>query len=235
MNQAHEFGLALRQARERRGITVDEVVDETKVSAALLLGLERGDLSRWPAGIFRRAFVRSYAETIGLDPDAVLAEFLRVYPEGGGDAAVRAGLDEPAGAHADALRLTLASGWAWQPSSRRLLGAGLDVVAAAVISAAVLWGAASWGASAAPLTAAAVVCYYVAAHLAWGTSLGVRLASRRGGVRRRPAAVQESLGLSASEPPPARVVPADPRVPRTRADRRRASRAERGSSRPVRR
>jgi hypothetical protein len=44
-------------------------------------GLEREDVSRWPAGIFRRAFVRAYANQIGLDPDAVCREFVERFPE----------------------------------------------------------------------------------------------------------------------------------------------------------
>ena len=44
-----------------------------KVSLPLLEGLEADDISRWPGGIFRRAFVRAYAEAVGLDPDAVSA------------------------------------------------------------------------------------------------------------------------------------------------------------------
>ena len=38
-------------------------------------------VSRWPSGIFRRAYVRTYAHIIGLDPDVVLREFLEVHPE----------------------------------------------------------------------------------------------------------------------------------------------------------
>ena len=75
------FGPALRRERERRGITLEAIADETKVSAALLAGLEDDDLSRWPGGIFRRAFVKGYAEAIGLDSTRVLADFLRHFPD----------------------------------------------------------------------------------------------------------------------------------------------------------
>ena len=38
-------------------------------------------MSRWPSGIFRRAFIRAYAEAIGLDADAVSKEFMERYPD----------------------------------------------------------------------------------------------------------------------------------------------------------
>jgi transcriptional regulator with XRE-family HTH domain len=77
------FGRRLRDERERRTLTLDAIAESTKINASLLAGLERDDLSRWPSGIFRRAFVREYAIAIGLSPDAVLAEFLRHFPEDG--------------------------------------------------------------------------------------------------------------------------------------------------------
>jgi transcriptional regulator with XRE-family HTH domain len=75
------FGARVRQHRERRGVTVAEIAEQTKIKASLLAGLERDDISQWPAGIFRRAYVRAYATAIGFDPDEAVREFLAVYPE----------------------------------------------------------------------------------------------------------------------------------------------------------
>lgn len=75
------FGARLRQHRERRGISLATIAEQTKIKSSLLDGLERGDISQWPAGIFRRAYVRSYANAIGMDADAVLRDFLSLYPE----------------------------------------------------------------------------------------------------------------------------------------------------------
>jgi transcriptional regulator with XRE-family HTH domain len=75
------FGLELQRERERRGLSLDHLAEATKISASLFAGLERSDLSRWPGGIFRRAFVRGYAQAVGLSPDETVARFLRVYPE----------------------------------------------------------------------------------------------------------------------------------------------------------
>jgi len=71
-----DFGGKLRQARERRGISLRQIAAITKISAAALEALERNDISKLPGGIFSRAFVRSYAVEVGLDPDATVAEFL---------------------------------------------------------------------------------------------------------------------------------------------------------------
>jgi transcriptional regulator with XRE-family HTH domain len=71
----------LRRERERQGITLDSIAATTKISASLFAGLERGDVSRWPSGIFRRSFIRAYATAIGLDPEAVCREFTEQVPE----------------------------------------------------------------------------------------------------------------------------------------------------------
>src|SRR5262245_5688358 len=71
-----DFGGKLRQARERRGISLRQIAASTKISAAALEALERNDISKLPGGIFSRAFVRSYASEVGLDPDETVREFL---------------------------------------------------------------------------------------------------------------------------------------------------------------
>lgn len=71
-----DFGAQLREARERRGITLRQIANTTKISVAVLEALERNDVSKLPGGIFGRAFVRSYAIEVGLDPDETVRAFL---------------------------------------------------------------------------------------------------------------------------------------------------------------
>lgn len=71
-----DFGGKLRQARERRGISLRQIASSTKIAAAALDALEKNDISKLPGGIFSRAFVRSYAVEVGLDPDETVREFL---------------------------------------------------------------------------------------------------------------------------------------------------------------
>jgi transcriptional regulator with XRE-family HTH domain len=75
------FGARLRRERERRQIALSSIAANTKIGLGLLEALERDDVSRWPAGIFRRAFIRAYAEAAGLDPIAITHEFLERYPD----------------------------------------------------------------------------------------------------------------------------------------------------------
>lgn len=85
------FGARLRQRREEQNIPLRAIAEQTKIKLSLLDGLERDDLSHWPAGIFRRAYVRSYAHAIGLNPDTIVREFLEVHPDPG-EAALAAAL-----------------------------------------------------------------------------------------------------------------------------------------------
>src|SRR5438876_6766678 len=75
-----DFGSRLREARERRGITLRQIANATKISVAVLEALERNDISRLPGGIFGRAFVRSYAVEVGLDPEAIIQDFMTQFP-----------------------------------------------------------------------------------------------------------------------------------------------------------
>ena len=75
------LGARLRQQRERREISLKAISDQTKIKLSLLEGLERDDISQWPSGIFRRAYIRSYAKAVGLTPDVVVHDFYELYPE----------------------------------------------------------------------------------------------------------------------------------------------------------
>jgi transcriptional regulator with XRE-family HTH domain len=75
------FGARLRRHREDRGVSLSAIAEQTKIKASLLEGLERDDISQWPAGIFRRAYVRAYAAAIGFDPDAAVREFVALQPD----------------------------------------------------------------------------------------------------------------------------------------------------------
>jgi cytoskeletal protein RodZ len=82
-DRAGDFGSKLRAARERRGVTLRQIADATKISVALLDALERNDISRLPGGIFSRSFVRAYAVEVGLDPDQAIEEFIAQFPHDG--------------------------------------------------------------------------------------------------------------------------------------------------------
>jgi cytoskeletal protein RodZ len=77
---AGDLGSRLRAARERRGVSLRQIAGKTKISVSALEALERNDVSRLPGGIFSRAFVRSYASEVGLDPDEAIQDFLAQFP-----------------------------------------------------------------------------------------------------------------------------------------------------------
>src|SRR5580765_3467311 len=76
-----KLGARLRQRREQQQIALSTIAEQTKIKASLLEELERDDVSHWPAGVFRRAFIRAYALAIGLNPDVVVREFLEIHPD----------------------------------------------------------------------------------------------------------------------------------------------------------
>src|ERR1051325_7153692 len=77
---ATDVGGRLRRARERCGVTLRQIASATKISVGVLEALERNDISRLPGGIFSRAFVRSYAIEVGLDPEATIQDFIAAFP-----------------------------------------------------------------------------------------------------------------------------------------------------------
>ena len=81
-----------------------------------LEALERSDLSRLPGGIFTRAFIRAYAQEVGLDPDRTIQEFIAELPPEAATATAHASsvedgekLESDRRAVATALRLALIS------------------------------------------------------------------------------------------------------------------------------
>src|SRR6185436_6226161 len=124
----------LRDVRERRGITLAEIAERSKVSEGLYAALERADVSRWPMGIYRRSFFRAYALALGLPVEAALSEFLLLFPEEG-DQRTSPALATSSGP----LRMTLA-GRRWLRTSRLQMVAALaDVIMVAAITSAVAW------------------------------------------------------------------------------------------------
>jgi cytoskeletal protein RodZ len=75
-----DFGTKMKRAREARGVSLRQIATATKISVAALEALERNDISRLPGGIFSRAFVRSYAIEVGLDPEDTVRDFLTQFP-----------------------------------------------------------------------------------------------------------------------------------------------------------
>lgn len=70
-----DFGKYLQQQRALRGLSLDEVAKETKISESLLRALEGGQVERLPGRIFVLNYVRAYAQVIGLNPEETVLRY----------------------------------------------------------------------------------------------------------------------------------------------------------------
>ncbi len=89
------LGQALREEREARNISIEEIASATKIVPRYLEALERDHLDMMPGGFFIRGIIRTYAKAIGLDGDEVLARY-RAAGLIGGDAPKRTSIPKTA-------------------------------------------------------------------------------------------------------------------------------------------
>jgi len=72
------LGETLQRARQARGVTLDEVAGETRISRRYLEALENENFGLLPAPVYARGFLRIYARYLGLEP----AELMPLFPVG---------------------------------------------------------------------------------------------------------------------------------------------------------
>ena len=73
-----EIGELLREAREEKGITLEQISDDTKIPVRLLRDLDEGDFSRFAGKVYLKGALRNYAEYIGLDVQELFSLYNRV-------------------------------------------------------------------------------------------------------------------------------------------------------------
>ncbi|NLM68563.1 MAG: helix-turn-helix domain-containing protein [Firmicutes bacterium] len=73
-----ELGAFLRQTREEKQVTLEELAEKTKIRKAYLEAIEGGDQDVLPDEVYVRGFLRIYAKVLGIDPD----EVIRMYDQG---------------------------------------------------------------------------------------------------------------------------------------------------------
>ena len=71
------FGEKLKQEREKRKITLEQISVSTKIGTRMLQALEEDKFNQLPGGIFNKGFVRAYSRCVGLDEDQTVAEYLQ--------------------------------------------------------------------------------------------------------------------------------------------------------------
>jgi len=75
------FGERLKRERELREVSLEEITTATRIGPHFLEALENEEWSKLPGGVFNRGFVRSIARYLGLDEEALLAEYDVAYNE----------------------------------------------------------------------------------------------------------------------------------------------------------
>ncbi len=69
------IGAFLRRERELRQVSLEELVQTTRVPLRMLQRIEEDRFDELPGDVFARGFLRSYARALGLDADLLLARF----------------------------------------------------------------------------------------------------------------------------------------------------------------
>ena len=70
-----EYGRLLTEARESKGLSVEQVASQLRLSAKQIIGLESGDPSAFASVVYTRAHLRSYARLLGLDEARIIDLF----------------------------------------------------------------------------------------------------------------------------------------------------------------
>ncbi|ACB60503.1 MULTISPECIES: helix-turn-helix domain-containing protein [Exiguobacterium] len=76
-----ELGTYLKEQRETLGISLEQIQSTTKIQKRYILAIEEGDYKQLPGAFYARAFIKTYAEALGLDVDEVFATYKRDLPE----------------------------------------------------------------------------------------------------------------------------------------------------------
>ncbi len=72
---AAQIGAGLRNVRERLGWKLPEVAEGLRIRLSYLEAIERGDIDALPGPAYQTGFIRTYAQSLGLDPEEILRRF----------------------------------------------------------------------------------------------------------------------------------------------------------------
>lgn len=70
-----ELGARLKEARVAKGYSLDDLQEITKIQKRYLIGIEEGNYSIMPGSFYVRAFIKQYAEAVGLNAEQILTEY----------------------------------------------------------------------------------------------------------------------------------------------------------------
>jgi cytoskeleton protein RodZ len=71
-----QFGDKFRKAREKKGMSLDDVSNVTKIGSRMLQAIEEEHFEQLPGGVFNKGFIRAYAKQVGLNDEDAVNEYL---------------------------------------------------------------------------------------------------------------------------------------------------------------
>ncbi|QOS88593.1 helix-turn-helix domain-containing protein [Brevibacillus sp. JNUCC-41] len=75
-----ELGNRLKEAREAKGLSLDDLQELTKIQKRYLIGIEEGNYSMMPGKFYVRAFIKQYCEAVGLDSEEIFEQYKSEIP-----------------------------------------------------------------------------------------------------------------------------------------------------------
>jgi hypothetical protein len=74
-------GKTLKQIRERIGIDLKTVSEQTKINTRILEWIEEEAIEKLPPLVYVKGFLKVYAKSLGLDPQKVIGDYLTLFTE----------------------------------------------------------------------------------------------------------------------------------------------------------
>ena len=75
------IGKLLRDAREAKGIAIEDMAEKLHLLTDVVRGIEQCDFEEMPSRVFVRGYVRNYARLVGLNAQEMLDKFDQAHPE----------------------------------------------------------------------------------------------------------------------------------------------------------
>ncbi|CQR47629.1 Cytoskeleton protein RodZ [Paraliobacillus sp. PM-2] len=75
-----EIGMRLKEAREAKNLSIEDIEKMTKIQSRYLKAIEKGEFSLLPGTFYTRAFIKEYAIALGLNASELLEEYSHELP-----------------------------------------------------------------------------------------------------------------------------------------------------------
>ncbi|CAM3976871.1 MULTISPECIES: helix-turn-helix domain-containing protein [Bacillus] len=76
-----ELGQKLKEARGTKGLSIDQLHEVTKIQKRHLVAIEEGNYDVLPGAFYARAFIKQYADAVGLNGEELLVEYQSTIPQ----------------------------------------------------------------------------------------------------------------------------------------------------------